>query len=279
MASPNSDLAGIPSTPVDTTVPASRAQPQSGSAGRMVAVWTRQELRLLLREPVAVFFSLAFPAVIYVFIGMPYADESVADGVRFIDVMFPSLVGTVAANLLLMGLPIYIAELRGKEVVKRYRAMPLPGWVFGLAVVASMLALVACAAAVIIGMVAVGNGLRDGWASPSFLGLNLALVAMLCPIGFFLGTLPLSSRTIQALTSAVFFILFFGSGAAAPLDALPQAVKSILEWNPLKIWFDQLTNVYIGQGVSGEAGLKMLLTLAISGVALWAGLANWKRVS
>jgi ABC-2 type transport system permease protein len=246
--------------------------------GRMLRVWIRQEILLLLREPVAVFFSLAFPAVIYVFIGIPYADEVVDDGLRFIDVVFPALVGTVAANLLLMGLPIYVAELRGREVDKRYRAMPLPPGVFGAAVVIAMLTLVAAASAVIVAMVAVGSGLRAEVLDPLFVLLNLAFVAMLCPIGFFLGTLAFSARTIQALTAAVFFVLFFGSGAAAPLDGLPGPFRAVLEWNPLKIWFDLLVTVYVDRGVELSLWLRTALTVVVSALALAGGLRNWKRV-
>ena len=50
------------------------ARSQAGSPMRMLRVWTLQETLLLLREPVAVFFSLALPLVIYVFLCMPYAE-------------------------------------------------------------------------------------------------------------------------------------------------------------------------------------------------------------
>ena len=54
-------------------------QPQSLAPGwRVVTVGARQELVLLLREPVAVFFSLAFPMIMYIFIGIPYASNEVA---------------------------------------------------------------------------------------------------------------------------------------------------------------------------------------------------------
>ena len=41
-------------------------------------MWARQELVLLLREPVAVFFSLVFPVIMYVFIGIPYGSTEIA---------------------------------------------------------------------------------------------------------------------------------------------------------------------------------------------------------
>ena len=51
-------------------------------------MWARQELVLLLREPVAVFFSLAFPVIMYVFIGIPHGSTEIGSGVHFIDAMF-----------------------------------------------------------------------------------------------------------------------------------------------------------------------------------------------
>jgi ABC-2 type transport system permease protein len=249
-------------------------------AWRIWRVWFKQELLLLVREPVAVFFSLAFPLVIYVFIGVPYAEEVIDDsGTLFIDLMFPALIGTVAANLLLMGLPIYIAELRTRQVDKRYRVLPLSGVAFGGAVVAAMLVLVALAVAIIVALVALAHGVREEVPSVEFIALNLGLIAFLCPTGFFLGTLPFGARTIQALTAATFFVMFFGSGAAAPLDALPGWLRAVLEANPLKIWFDALVDVYIGIGIDASSGWKIAATLVVAVVAGAAGLSSWRRAS
>lgn len=256
-----------------------RKLPRAGSSWNMLTTWTTQEILLLLREPVAIFFSLVFPIVIFIFIGVPFANEDIGNGVRFIDAMFPSLAGTVGANLLLMGLPIYVAELRSKDVDKRYRAMPLPGWVFGAALVISTLALVIAATALIVGLVAVTFGLRSEVIAPSFLILFFGFIAMLCPWGLFLGTLPFSPRAIQAITAGVFFVMFFGSGAAAPIDGLPEVIKTALEFNPLKIWFDAMVSVYVGHGLPSESVWKILVTLAVSALLLVIGLKNWKKAS
>lgn len=251
---------------------------RAGSHVRILGVWYRQELSLLLREPVAVFFSLLFPLIIYLFIGVPYAEELIPDTqTRFIDMMFPALVGTVAANLLIMGLPIYIAELRGRQVDKRYRALPLAGVDFSIAVILAMLTLTLAASGLIVSIVAAVNGLRPAAFSPLFLLLNLGLIVFLCGVGFFLGTLPLSARTISALTAAVFFIMFFGSGAAAPLDALPDILQKILEWNPLKIWFDALVAAYTDTSYPPGIGWKLTLTLILAFVLALIGLNNWRR--
>jgi len=199
-------------------------------------VWSRQELVLLLREPVAVFFSLAFPVIMYVFIGIPYASNEVAPGVRFIDVMFPSLILTVIANLLLMGMPIYLAEPPSRGIGRRHAPLPLRGGHFVIALLLSTLVLVMAASMIIVLVVAVRDGVRPELWNPRLLLIMAGSIVWLSALGFLIGALRVSSRTTQALSAAVFFLMFFGSGAAMPLDQLPEILKRILEWNPLKQW-------------------------------------------
>lgn len=257
--------------------PLDETRSPAAPALHILTAWFRQELVLLLREPVAIFFSLGFPLVIYVFIGIPYANEILPGGARFIDVMFPALLGTVAANLLLMGLPIYLAELRIRSVVRRYRVLPLPGAMFALATLLSMLVLVAAACGIVMAVIASQHGLLPtvwGWR---FIALTLGLVGWLSALGFLIGTLPAGSRTIQALSAALFFILFFGSGAAAPIDGLPSAIQSILQWNPLKQWFDVMIGVYAGLEVTTVQWLRLWISLPLSIVCVFLGLRFWKR--
>ncbi|HBS08335.1 MAG TPA: ABC transporter [Microbacterium sp.] len=248
------------------------------SRARMLAVWARQEVLLLLREPVAVFFSLAFPLVIYLFIGLPYANEQTDQGIRFIDFMFPTLIGTVSANLMLMGMPIYFAELRARGADRRYKVMPLPGWVFGVAIISATCVLLALAAAIIVAVVGIGHGLLLTSVSPKFIGLNVLLVAWLCAVGYFLGTLPLSTRTTQAVSAALFFVLFFGSGAAAPLGGLPTWIQDLMQFNPLRHWFEWLTAVYTSTPPAEGTIWKSLAVLPVAALAAWVGLQNSKRV-
>ena len=270
-----------PSAPADAVraPSAPEARPALAPGWRVVAVGTRQELALLLREPVAVFFSLAFPVIMYVFIGIPYASNEVAPGVRFIDVMFPSLILTVIANLLLMGMPIYLAELRSRGIDRRYATLPLRGGHFVIALLLSTLALIVSAAMIIILVVAVRDGVKPALWSPRYLLLLAGSIAWLSALGFLIGALRVSSRTTQALSTAVFFLMFFGSGAAMPLDQLPEILKRILEWNPLKQWLDVMIGVYTGTGVSRVEWLRLLLALPVTGICTLGGLRLWRRRS
>ena len=252
-------------------------RPALASGWRVVAVWTRQELALLLREPVAVFFSLVFPVIMYVFIGIPYASTEVAPGVRFIDVMFPSLILTVIANLLLMGMPIYLAELRSRGIDRRYATLPLRGGHFVIALLLSTLVLIAGAVAVVLLVVAARDGVRSELWSPRLLLVMVGSIVWLSALGFLIGALRVSSRTTQALSAAVFFLMFFGSGAAMPLDQLPEILKRILEWNPLKQWLDVAVGLYTGTGVERVEWLRLLLALPLTLGCVLAGSRLWRR--
>ena len=254
-------------------------RPALASGWRVVAVWTRQELALLLREPVAVFFSLVFPVIMYVFIGIPYASTEVAPGVRFIDVMFPSLILTVIANLLLMGVPIYLAELRSRGIDRRYATLPLRGGHFVAALLLSTLALIAGAVAVVLLVVAARDGVRSELWSPRLLLIMAGSIVWLSALGFLIGALRVSARTTQALSTAVFFLMFFGSGAAMPLDQLPEILKRILEWNPLKQWLDVAVGLYTGTGVERVEWLRLLLALPLTLGCVLAGSRLWRRRS
>lgn len=254
-------------------------RPALASGWRVVAVWTRQELALLLREPVAVFFSLVFPVIMYVFIGIPYASTEVAPGVRFIDVMFPSLILTVIANLLLMGVPIYLAELRSRGIDRRYATLPLRGGHFVAALLLSTLALIAGAVAVVLLVVAARDGVRSELWNPRLLLIMAGSIVWLSALGFLIGALRVSARTTQALSTAVFFLMFFGSGAAMPLDQLPEILKRILEWNPLKQWLDVAVGLYTGTGVERVEWLRLLLALPLALGCVLVGSRLWRRRS
>lgn len=252
-------------------------RPALAPGWRVVAVWTHQELALLLREPVAVFFSLAFPVIMYVFIGIPYASTEVAPGVRFIDVMFPSLILTVIANLLLMGMPIYLAELRSRGIDRRYATLPLRGGHFVIALLLSTLVLIAGAVAVVLLVVAARDGVRSELWNPRLLLIMAGSIVWLSALGFLIGALRVSARTTQALSAAVFFLMFFGSGAAMPLDQLPEILKRILEWNPLKQWLDVAVGLYTGTGVERVEWLRLLLALPLTLGCVLAGSRLWRR--
>lgn len=255
--------------------------PLQDSAGpklhHILWTWAVQEIRLLIREPVAVFFSLAFPLVIYAFIGTAYADEYVFEGVLFIDIMYPALLGTVAANLALMGIPIYLAELRATRVLRYYASLPMPGWIFPCAVAIAFLSILIISVVLISTTVGISHGLRSNAITPAFIGAFALLTWWLLVSGFFLGSLPLQTRTVQAIATAVFFVMFFGSGATVPLDGLPPWLEWLTRLNPLRHWFDMLIFIYTNGTIDMPEWYKLAPAIIVAVVMIPYTIRNFRR--
>jgi hypothetical protein len=73
--------------------------------------------------------------------------------------------------------------------------------------------------------------------------------------------------------------MFFGSGAAVPLEGLPEILQKVLEWNPLKQWLDVMVGVYTGTGASRTEWLRLLLALPMTTICALGGLRLWKQRS
>ena len=71
--------------------------------------------------------------------------------------------------------------------------------------------------------------------------------------------------------------MIYTFAAAAPIDTLPAIIKKILEWNPLKIWFDALVAVYTDSPFPTGGTWKIALTLIFAAFLAAIGLASWRK--
>ena len=70
----------------------------------------------------------------------------------------------------------------------------------------------------------------------------------------------------------------FGSGAAAPLGGLPTWIQDLMQFNPLRHWFEWLTAVYTSTPPAEGTIWKSLAVLPVAALAAWVGLQNSKHV-
>jgi ABC-2 type transport system permease protein len=85
------------------------------------------ELKLFLRVPITVVFTLALPPLVLyvlaeVFGNTPAPDEFVFRGFGAVDYYVPAYIGLVVASLGLIGLPVHLASYRERGVLRRFQA-------------------------------------------------------------------------------------------------------------------------------------------------------------
>ena len=217
---------------------------------RSAAALAVTETRLFGREPFAVFFSLAFPLILLLFVGSVGGVAELPEGGRFIDGYMAVMVGVTAANVGLMGMSIHVAENRGKGVLKRYRLSPMPSWAYFMAqfVTALIVLVVSIAALACITILLYGPPTRVN--VPVFILVSLISLYVTLSFGLLLGGLPLPVRSVQVVSAAVFFLAFFASGAALPRDSFPGWLHRVSDFNPLTIINESLMNSYADRPVA-----------------------------
>ena len=251
----------------------------SGRWFRQVSALASTEVRLFVREPFAMFFSLAFPLVLLLFVGSVGAVNEVDTGVRFIDTYMASMVGMTAANVGIMGLAIHVAENRSRGALKRYRLSPLhPSAYFAAQLITAAATLVVS----LLGLTVVTFALYGPTDQTRWLPfLVTALLALYVAVSFglLIGGLPLPLRSIQVISAALFFLMFFSSGAALPRQAFPEWLQTATAFNPLAQLNDLLVYFY-----AGTYELRWISIAALVAVALVLNLItvktfNWEGQS
>lgn len=245
---------------------------------RQLRALTLVEIRLVLREPFAVFFALAFPVMIVLLFGAAFGQFPAAPGFRAVDVSVPSTVALVGAYLALMGIPIVFAEYREMGVLRRFRVSPLPmATLFAAHVMAQLMLLVLATALVIVVTVLV-FGLRFGGNPAAVVGVLTVCIFSLFAIGFALAGLVSSSRAAQGLGSLVYFPLLFTSGATVPRDQFPPWLQDATEWLPLTRVVESLTDAWIGAPIDSALVISLagMMLVGVLALALARRKFNWE---
>jgi ABC-2 type transport system permease protein len=243
----------------------------------MHALWTMTwtEAKLFMREPAAVFFTLAFPLLLLLVFGAIFGNAPIGDtGFGNVDRSVPGYIAIMIGALSLIGVPITLATYREKGVLRRFRVTPMPTWL-----------VLAAHGLVALVMVLIGTGLVIGAAVALFdLRLPAAPVGVLAAtvlgsvsflaVGFLLGgTLP-TARTAQAVGMALFFPMLFLSGAALPRLLFPDLLRQISLFFPLTHVVTLIQNVWMGAGWN-TVSLAVLTGLLVTSTAGAIALFRW----
>ena len=197
---------------------------------------TWNEMKLLWREPLAIFFSLAFPAILVVILGsVPSFREPAKSlgGLRVIDVYVPILIAFAMTMLALQVLPATLAVYREKGILRRMAVTPVgPARVLQAQMLTSLLmAIGAVGALVLVGRVAFAVPLPR-----QLFGFALAIIlcsAALLAIGLAIAAFAPSGKAANAIGTLLFFPMMFFAGLWIPRAAMPANLRQISDYTPL----------------------------------------------
>lgn len=219
---------------------------------RGVMKFFEMQLKLYLREPVAFFFSLAYPALLLLLFGFIFGNDPDPEfwGRNFgtVDASVPAYAGIIIGTVALMGIPIDTAASRETGVLRRYRATPLHPAAYLLASVAVylMIALLGMAILVLTGKLVFGLRIAGSWLN--VLAAIILSALSFYSLGYLIASLVPTARAAQAVGMVIFFPMMFLSGAGMPLQLLPEGLRKVSDFLPLSyvvrliqgLWFGEL---------------------------------------
>jgi len=240
-----------------------------------IVALARTQSKVFLREPLAVFFGLVFPALILVVIGLvfPGATEPNADlgGRSLVEIYAPVSIVLGLATVALSLLPTTLGGDREKGILRRLSTTPVHPRTLVAAHLVVQLVVVSLAtvAAILIGMLAFGVPFPEspGWFLVSY---TLGAVALLS-VGLLIGAVVPTAASGQAVGMLLYLPLLFFAGVYIPLQVMPESVRTVSSYTPSGAAVQALSASWAGE-VPQTSSLLVLAAygLVFGLLAIWA---------
>jgi ABC-2 type transport system permease protein len=226
------------------------------------------ELKLFLREPLTVIFSLALPVILLLVLGGVFGNQPSGPGqpvmyrgVGAMNFYVPAYLALIAASVCMISIPTHLAGNRERGVLKRFHASGVSVPVVLGSQVAVALVLSTLSAVILLLTAALAYEI-DAPASPlGVIGVFLVTTLGFAGLGILLGAVLPTSRAAQAVGMLSWFVMLFLGGSGPPPEVLPQAMQTIMNATPLWHAVKMLQHPWLGL----DPGISWLV---FSGVAI-----------
>ena len=202
--------------------------------GASLLAWT--EFKLNLRDPLTVFWSIAFPClwliIMAVIIGVPIPGFAY-QGLNFASIVFPAGLSLVLLNSSFIGVPMTLTNYRENGVLRRLRATPVKISTLSLGFSISQVTFVVLGVLVLIALSRIFLEVRILGSKAAFIGvLALGMLTFLA-IGCAIGSIAGSFRTANIIIWTAFTPMLMLSELFLPIAILPAWLQPVARALPL----------------------------------------------
>lgn len=230
----------------------------------------KSEAKLSVREMSSVIFGIFVPIGIVVLMGfMNSSNDSL--NLNFASV---STVGICSAGV--MGLPLALSSYRERKILKRYQVTPISPiqlllahllFCFTISIVSMTLLLIV--------MKLLFNFTYSGlWLQ--FIPAYLLVMVAVHAIGLIVASLSPSEKTTGAINSAIFFPMFFLSGATVPYELMPNGLQKVASVMPLTQGIKLLKAITFQEQAGIIYIVGLLSTISIIGILIAVRFFRWE---
>jgi ABC-2 type transport system permease protein len=224
---------------------------------------TLTETKLLFREPLALFWGLAFPMVLLAVMGL---SATHLGGVPLVAVYEPIVIAFISVAFGVQGIPVQIAGYRQGRVLRRLATTPAgPVRVIGAQLIVSLaVILIATVGVLVVGRLGFGVPLPRQPAGFALVAV-LSAAAMVA-LGLLIGAVAPTARSAGAAGTVLFFPLMYFAGLWTP--QMSATARHIGQFTPLGAARQALTDSMAGSWPHPAAiAVLAVCTLVCAGAA------------
>ena len=213
---------------------------------------TMTEAKLLVREPLALFWGLVFPMALLAVMGLSSSDIG---GVPLVTIYEPIVIAFVGVVFGVQGIPVQVAGYRERRILRRLATTPAgPVRVVAAQLIVSLVVVLAATA----GVLAVG---RLGFGVPlprqpvGFVLVAVLSATAMLALGLLIGAVAPTARSAGAAGTVLFFPLMYFAGLWTP--QLSSATRHIGQYTPLGAGAQALRDTMAGSWPHPQALLVL----------------------
>ena len=191
------------------------------------------EQKLALRSADMLIFGVAMPVGIMILINMIAGQKQAAEGFTYLESSFASLISVGICAAAFMGIPLTVADYRDKKILKHFFTTPCsPVWILGSDMLcAGVTALLSAVSVALVSVVFLGYEMKGNVFV--FMGSWLLTLVSMFSIGLLMASLCRTIKSVNAVTSLVYFPMLFLSGATIPYELFPNGLQKVANVLPL----------------------------------------------
>jgi len=198
------------------------------------------EIKLFVRDPMTVLFSLALPVLVLFILGGVFGNTASAPGEQIVfrgvgpmSYYVPAYLALVAASVGVISLPAHIAGNRERGVLKRYHASGVSVWAVAGSQVAVAVVLSTVSAVILLVIARLGYDFALPESIPGSIGVFLLIVLGFAAFGILLGSVLRTARSAQAVGVLAWFVMMMLGGAGPPREVLTDQMMFVSDLTPL----------------------------------------------
>ena len=221
------------------------------------------EQKIFFRSPDVILFNLIMPLVTLILITMIAGKKAAADsGLTYLQSAYVALSTVGICCSAFMSIPITIVECRSQGVLRRMYCSPCsPARLLACdtlcsGVLAALSTLILTLSALVFGYRMQGNVLV-------YIVLWLLTMISMFSIGMMVASLCRTTKSMNVVTSLLYFPMLLFSGATIPAEVFPPWFQAVAKWMPLGIGIDLLKSVSRGCYDSITVPVITLIAIAV----------------